>query len=332
MNCPTTNREACSSAIYRTFGATGFTHSEEREMILCHCCKGGALNWKEGDTKMEKRKLGKIDEYLSIVGFGGIVVNGEEPENAKQIVATAVEERGINYFDVAPSYGNAEERLGPALEPYRDSVFLACKTGKRDAKGAEEELHQSLKYLRTDHFDLYQFHALRTMEDVEKIVAPGGAMETFVKAREQGLIRYLGFSAHSEEAAMALMDQFEPDTILFPFNWVAWNQKNFGPRVLEKAQKKGLGILALKALAKRKWKEGEERKWDKTWYSPVDSSEEAALALRFTLSKPITAAVSPGDARLLWWACDAADEFTPLSEKETAEVAKRSAGLDPLFP
>nr|MBC8191083.1 aldo/keto reductase [FCB group bacterium] len=120
---------------------------------------------------MEKRKLGKTDEYLSIVGFGGIVLTDEEPENAKQIVATAVEERGINYFDVAPSYGNAEERLGPALEPYRDSVFLACKTGKRDAKGAEEELHQSLKYLRTDHFDLYQFHGVSSMEDVEKIMA-----------------------------------------------------------------------------------------------------------------------------------------------------------------
>lgn len=281
---------------------------------------------------MERRKLGKTGEELTIAGFGGIVVKDETPENAKRIVAKAVEERGVNYFDVAPSYGNAEERLGPALEPYRDSVFLACKTGKRDAKGAEEELHRSLKRLRTDHFDLYQFHAVASMEDVEKITASGGALETFMKAREQGLVRHLGFSAHSEEAAMELMDRFEAETILFPFNWVCWHQGNFGHRVLEKAQKKGLGILALKSLAKRRWKKDEKREWNKVWYSPVDTFEEALLAFRFTLSKPITAATSPSHAELLWWLCDAADQFTPLSEEEAKEVAERSAGLEPLFP
>ncbi len=281
---------------------------------------------------MERRKLGKTGEELSIAGFGGIVVKGETPENAKRIVAMAAEERGVNYFDVAPSYGNAEERLGPALEPYRDSVFLACKTGKRDAKGAEEELHRSLKLLRTDHFDLYQFHAVASMEDVDKITASGGALETFMKAREQGLVRHLGFSAHSEEAAMELMDRFEAETILFPFNWVCWHQGNFGHRVLKKAQEKGLGILALKSLAKRRWKKDEERKWNKVWYSPVDTFEEASRAFRFTLSKPITAATSPSHAELLWWMCDAADKFTPLSEEEAKEVAERSAGLEPLFP
>jgi aryl-alcohol dehydrogenase-like predicted oxidoreductase len=280
---------------------------------------------------MEKRRLGKTGELLSMVGFGGIVVMDEEQSAANRFVAQAVD-RGINYFDVAPMYGNAEERLGPALEPYRTSVFLACKTDKRTAEEATKELHRSLKRLRTDHFDLYQLHVVTTMEEVEQIMGPGGAMEVLVKAREQGLVRYLGFSAHSEEAALALLDRFEFDSILFPFNWVCWHQGHFGPRVLDKAQEKGVGILALKTLAKRKWKENEERKWSKTWYSPVDTFEEASLALRFTLSKPITAAVSPSHAELLWWACDAADQFKPLSEEEAAQVAQRSEGLDPIFP
>jgi len=281
---------------------------------------------------MDKRKLGKTGEEISMVGFGGIVVRNETPEAAKRFVAMAVEERGVNYFDVAPTYGNAEERLGPALEPHRDSVFLACKTGKRDAKGAEEELHSSLKRLRTDHFDLYQLHSVASMDDVEQITAPGGALETFIKAREKGLTRFLGFSAHSEEAAMELMDRFAFDTMLFPFNWVCWHQGNFGHKVLEKAHKEGLGILAIKALAKRRWKEDEKRNWNKVWYSPVDTFEEASLALRFTLSKPITAAVSPSHVEFLWWACDAADKFAPLSEEEAKEVAERSAGLEPIFP
>lgn len=281
---------------------------------------------------MEKRKLGKTGEFLTIVGFGGILVTDETPEYAAEVVAKAVEERGINYFDVAPSYGNAEERLGPALKPYRDGVFLACKTGKRDAVGAEEELHNSLALLHTDHFDLYQLHAVKTPEDVAQILAPGGALETFVKAREKGLVRFLGFSAHSEEAAIALMEAFDFDTILAPFNWATWHKGQFGARMLAEAVKRDMGVLALKSLAKRSWAEGEARRWKKTWYSPVDTFEEAQLAFRFTLSKPITAAVSPGHEELLWWMCDIAEHFTPLTEAEDAQLAAMSADLDVIFP
>jgi len=280
---------------------------------------------------MEKRQYGKTGEFLSVVGFGGILVMNEEPSTASRLVAEAVD-RGINYFDVAPSYGDAEERLGPALEPYRKSVFLACKTEKRTAEEASEELRQSLERLHTDYFDLYQLHAVTTMEEVDQITGPGGALETFVKARDEGVVRYLGFSAHSEEAALALMERFELDSILFPFNWACWHKGKFGPKVLETAQEKGVARLALKALAKRKWKEGEERRWSKAWYSPVDTFEEASLAMRFTLSKPITAAVSPGHLELLRWACDAADRFTPLSAEEDAQLAKRAQDLDVIFP
>ena len=211
---------------------------------------------------MEKRRYGKTNIYLSVVGFGGIVVMDEEQKAADRIVAEAID-RGINYFDVAPSYGDAEERLGPALEPYRDSVFLACKTAERTKKGASKELHQSLKRLRTDYFDLYQLHGVKTLEEVNRIFSEGGATETLLEAREQGIVKYLGFSAHSEETALALLDRFDFDSILFPINWVCWHQGNFGPRVVEKAKEKGVAILALKTLAKRKLKEGEKKKWSK---------------------------------------------------------------------
>ena len=280
---------------------------------------------------MQKRELGKTGELLSIVGFGGIVVMNETPESARSLVKQAIE-RGVNYFDVAPSYGNAEERLGPALEPYRDSVFLACKTAKRDREGAAAELKRSLELLHTDHFDLYQLHGVTNLEEVDQIMAPGGAMETVLQARHQGVTKYIGFSAHSEEAALALMDRFDFDSILFPFNWVCWHQSNFGPQVTRKAEEKGVAMLALKALAKRRWRDGEERTWPKCWYAPADDPEEAALALRFTLSRPITAAVSPSHAELLWWACDAADSFSPLSAEEEEELARRSEGLEPIFP
>ena len=281
---------------------------------------------------MEKRTLGKTGEKLTMVGFGGIAVRDETPENAAKLVSQAVNERGINYFDVAPSYGNSEECLGPALKPYRKGVFLACKTGERTAEGAERELHESLEKLCTDHFDLYQLHAMTSMEDVETALGPGGALETFVKAREKGLVRFLGFSAHSEEAALALMDRFNFDTILFPFNWVCWNEGKFGPAVLAKAREKEMGILALKTMAKRRWQEDEERQWNKCWYSPVDTYAEALMAVRFTFSRPINAGPSPGHAELLWWMCDAAEQFTPLTPAEEVEVAQRARGLAPIFP
>ena len=152
---------------------------------------------------MQKRPYGATGESLSLIGFGGIVVMGAEQAEADRRVRAAFE-RGINYFDVAPSYGDAQDRLGPALVGLREQVFLACKTGKRDKAGAAAELRDSLKSLQTDRFDLYQLHAVSSVEEAETCLAPGGALEAFLEARDAGLVRYLGFSAHSAEAALLL--------------------------------------------------------------------------------------------------------------------------------
>src|ERR1700689_1028071 len=166
------------------------------------------------------RRRYRDDVELSIIGFGGMVVVGQEQKNASRMVAEAVA-CGVNYFDVAPTYGDgeAEIKLGNALAPYRQNVFLACKTTARNAADAQKELDRSLDRLHTDHFDLYQFHAVSSLDDVARILGPGGAAEAFVKARAQGNARYLGCSAHSAEAALALMDGFHLDSILFPVNF-----------------------------------------------------------------------------------------------------------------
>lgn len=280
-----------------------------------------------------KRVLGRTGDKLSIIGLGGIVVMDTEPRASRNIVAEAFD-RGINYFDVAPSYGNAEERLGPALEPYRNRSFLACKTNKRDAQGAAVELENSLKTLRTDHFDLYQLHAMTTMGEVEKVFGPKGAMETFLAARKAGKIRFIGFSAHSVEAALALTDRFDFDTILFPFNFVLYSQAQFGPQALERANQKRMGVLALKAMAKTVWPKDmkeSDRPQPKCWYQPADMPEEATLALRWTLSQPITAAVPPGDGKYFKLAMDVAQRFEPIRPEEENRLMARAAGVEPLF-
>lgn len=276
------------------------------------------------------------DEWqLSIIGFGAIVVVGQEQSVANQTVANAMD-AGINYYDVAPSYGNgeAEEKLGPALEPFRKNVFLACKTTERKAAGAQRELEQSLRRLRTDHFDLYQFHSVTTMQDVETILGPGGAAEYFVKARKEGKFRYMGFSAHGAEAAIALMDRLPLDSILFPVNFVNYQQGNFGPQILEHAKKKGLARLALKAMAYTSWPQGlprEQRSHPKCWYQPTADRDLARKGIRFTLSEDVTAAIPPGDHQLFELAVDLARDFKPLSSAERQQILASTSGVQPIF-
>ena len=279
---------------------------------------------------MEKRKFGRTEEKLSVIGFGGIIVMQETAKDASRLVSMAID-RGINYFDVAPEYGNAQEILGQALKPYRKNIFLACKTLERTGKESKKELRDSLKKLKTDYFDLYQFHAVTTMEEVNQIISPGGALETFIEAKEKGLVKYLGFTAHSEEAALAMIDVYDFVSMLFPFNWVLWFKHNFGPKVLNKAREKGMGILALKALAKRALKKGEETRWEKCWYVPSDNYEEASPGLRFTLSLPVTSAVSPSHAELLWLSCDIADNFKPVTADEISILKEKSRNIYTIF-
>lgn len=301
--------------------------------------------WAELQGSMEKpsgplprRPLGKTGEELSVIGFGAIVVMGGDQKDANNRVSEAID-RGVNYFDVAPTYGKgeAQEKLGPALEPYRKNVFLACKTQKRDKAGAAEELRASLKEMRTDHFDLYQMHAIRDVEkDVERALAPGGAIEAFIEARDKGLVRFLGFSAHSVDAALRAIESGVFDTILYPTNFVCHYNGNFDQEPIAAAHEKGMGILALKSMARTDWAPGlkrEDRPVAKTWYEPLTDPAEAALALRWTLSQPgLTAAIPPGNEDLYRIALNVASVDRPLSRQEESALRQLAVGVTPIFP
>jgi aryl-alcohol dehydrogenase-like predicted oxidoreductase len=256
----------------------------------------------------------------------------EGPAQSKNIVAEAVD-RGINYFDIAPSYGNAQERLGPALAPYRKNCFLACKTEGRTKDDSRKQLEESLRQLKTDHVDLYQFHALTKMTDLDKVLAPGGAMETMEAAKKEGKIRYIGFSVHSAETAVAAMDRYPFDTVLFPVNFVLFSQAKFGPQILAKAQEKKIGILALKAMAKTTWPASEKKSHPepKCWYQPAAYPKEAAMGLRWTLGHPITAALPPGDEKYFRLAMDVAQNYKPLEHHEEIALLSGAVGAEPIF-
>jgi aryl-alcohol dehydrogenase-like predicted oxidoreductase len=282
-----------------------------------------------------RRTYGRTADTLSLVGFGGIVVMNATPADAAREVGEAFD-AGVTYFDVAPTYGNAQERLGPALAPYRARCFLACKTTEREAAGARRELEESLRLLQTDHFDLYQLHAVTTVEDVDRAFAKGGAMEVLAAAKKAGTVRYLGFSAHSEEAAHAALDRYPFDSVLFPFGFATWLKGSFGPSVHARAAREGRGILALKAMAHQKWQAGAEEKrarYKKAWYEPLDTLDRAALGLRFTANLPVDALVPPGERDLFRMALQLAQAgaLTPLTAQERRVLAAMAEASDPLF-
>ncbi len=283
-----------------------------------------------GNGSLPRRQLGKTGVEVSAIAMGGIVVMNLSQKDADAMVRWAYD-NGVTYFDVAPTYGDAEERLGPALKGLRDKVFLACKTEKRDKNGAAEALRQSLKRLQTDYFDLYQLHALRTREDVESAFAPDGAMGAILEAKEKGLIRFVGFSAHSEEAALMALERYPFDTIMLPVNFASWLKSGFGQKVLAKAKEMGAAVIAIKALAKTYWTG--ERKVPKCWYEPLTDREHALLALRFTLSQePVCVAVPPGDENLFQMAVQLGKQFQPLTAEELTALKTLAEPLTPVFP
>ena len=287
---------------------------------------------------MQQRPCPTLGRPVSVLGFGGIVLSGRPQADCDREVAEAVD-RGFTYFDVAPQYGDAQERMGPALRPFRDRVVLNCKTLEREGPAARAELDDSLKKLRTDRFDVYQLHAMATEEDVDRVLAPGGALGALEEAQRAGKCRALGFSAHGEGAALRLIGTGRFQAMLLPLNAVMLERGVFGPRALAAANAAGMTVYALKAMARGRSAPGAERAHPKCWYEAEDRAPIAELALRYTLGLPgVVAALPPGQPELFRLAAAAAGReegptlTTPLDAGEKARLLDAMADSRPLFP
>jgi len=280
-----------------------------------------------------RRVLGRTGREVSVVGFPGLALIHHDQEESTAGLHRAFE-RGINYFDVAPAYGNGEceIKMGIGLQGInRDDYFLACKTRMRDKDGAREELDRSLESLKTDHFDLYQLHCLKRPEEITEVLGPGGAMETILKAKEEGKVRAIGFSAHTTVAALTALQNFRFDTAMFPISFVEYFTIGFGKPVLKLAAEQGVAVLAMKAMCRGRWPEGMERtrKW---WYRSVEEKDEVDLAWRFVLSQqPVAAGIPPSFLDLLDKAIAAAGRFRPITEAELDKAQAIARTCESLF-
>jgi predicted aldo/keto reductase-like oxidoreductase len=285
------------------------------------------------EAAVPRRILGRTGQPVSIVGYPGLALIHHEQAECTRSLHQAFE-RGVNYFDNAPAYGNgdAEIKMGEGLQGLdRGKLFLACKTNKRDKDGAREELERSLKRWKTDHFDLYQMHHLRTPEEVRQALGPGGAIETFLKARDEGKVKYLGFSAHTTKGAIQAMQGFQFDTVMFPINFVEFFLLGFGREVLDLAEIQGAAVVAIKPMCRGAWPEGVERtrKW---WYRPVEDRDEIDLALRFTLSqKTVVAGFPPAFLDLTDRAIEVALNYRPTTPAEVDRLRDLAQTCQSIF-
>jgi len=283
---------------------------------------------------LRKRILGRTGRHVSMVALGGAGIGHLNQEEADKSIQFALD-HGLNMIDVAPSYGDAEARLGPWLQKCRDRFFLAEKTLERSRQGAWKELNASLGRLGVKSFDLYQMHAVRDFEDLSRASEENGAIEALKEAKETGLTKYIGLTGHADvRVHMRAIQMFDLDTILLPVSasaLVSHTPANDFRPVLKAASERGLGVVAIKSIAKGKWK-GEKRY--STWYEPSDVQKEIDRLVWFTLSQKGVATYSiAGDTKLWPKVIDAAERYRRLSEKEQVTFIDRLTrmGFEPIF-
>lgn len=222
---------------------------------------------------MEHRPLGKTGLNVSAIGLGAVQLGTVETDYALQLIHRALE-LGITYIDTARGYRDSEVKLGLGLEGQRDRVVLSTKTGAKTRDEAWQHIKESLERLRTDHVDNCHLHALRTGEDMDARLGPGGALEALVEAREQGLVHHIGCSAHRSQSLIEALGRFDFEVILVPMNMV--NREPLED-LIPLCQEKGVAVTVMKPLA--------------TGLLP------ATLALKWLLNQPIATAV-PGTTTL----------------------------------
>jgi aryl-alcohol dehydrogenase-like predicted oxidoreductase len=282
---------------------------------------------------MEKRVLGKTGHRSSIITLGGaIFIYPIEKKKGDAFIKYALD-HGVNHVDVAPTYGDAEVKLGKWIKEYRDDLFLGCKTRHRTKKDAEKELHKSLKNLQTDYFDLYQFHGLDTPTEISTVVSKTGSLQVFEEAREEGLIKHIGITSHNPENILKAFELIDFDTVLLPVNYVLHAhpdpQNDYEP-VLNMAKEKNIGVIAMKSIAKGPYPT--EKRTRNTWYQPFIIPEELEEALRFTLSQPVTTAASSSDIEIARMQIEKAEDFEPMTLEEQEKLLTKASEYKPLYP
>jgi len=280
---------------------------------------------------MERRRLGRLEHLSSVLVYGAAALAEVDQHTADESVAAALE-AGINHFDVAASYGDAELRLASWSGRLGPDAFLATKTGERDAEAAWAQINRSLERLAVDRVDLIQLHAVGDLEDLDRATGPGGALEAAVRARDEGMVSAIGITGHGHQAPathLEALSRFGFDTVLTPWNFVLAADPAYCrdfQALVAACTGADVALMTIKTVARRNWPDGADQRYA-TWYEPWDDPEHLQACVAFALRQPgVTAIATAGDVRLLDRIVQAAARAPSMSDADIDDVLGRAPG------
>lgn len=283
---------------------------------------------------METRRFGRTGHMSTVAIFGAAAFSNVSQEDADKAMERIIE-AGVNHIDIARSYGEAELRVGPWMPHERGRFFLGSKTTERTKEGAWKELQESLKRLQIEALDLYQIHAVTTMDELDAVTMKGGALEAFLEARQNGLTRFIGITGHGVNAPQIYLEalrRFDFDSVLFPLNFVQManpQYREYAEELIATCKAKDVGTMIIKSITRAPW--GNREHTATTWYEPFDNIEEIQPAVNFALSYDITGLCTAGDTRVLPLMLKACENFTRLSDSEKEAMIESGKQYEPLF-
>lgn len=285
---------------------------------------------------MERRRLGRIGHMSSVIIYGGAMLSETPQDVADRSIQLALDS-GINHFDTAAGYGDSELRLGPWMPRIRDQIFLASKTGDRTADGAHDSILRSLERLRVDKIDLIQLHGVCDLDDLDRAMGHGGALEGAVRARDEVLVDAIGITGHGMQAPAVHLEalrRFPYETVLTPYNYALARYPDYlraFEALVQEVRAQDAGLMLIKAAARNLWKTGEPHRRT-TWYEPLEEQEQIDAAIAFALARDeATGICSPGDVELLPMVVDAERRAGEMSMEHVAAELDRVPDLKPPF-
>ncbi len=285
-----------------------------------------------------KRRFGRTGHVSTRVIFGAAALYDADASDADRVLDLLLE-HGINHIDTAADYGKSEELLGRWIGRHREAFFLATKVGARDYQGARDSIRRSLDRMRIDQVDLLQLHCLILPQEWEQAMGPDGALRAAVEAREAGLTRFIGVTAHETVAPQMLqksLERFDFDSALLPYNYPMMQNPEYAAgfeRVTALCAQRDLPVQTIKAVARRRRRD--DSKAYSTWYEPLMEQSDIDTAVHWVLGRQDVFLNSAGDVGILPKLLDAAQRFDPSAPRadgEEMDAWVSRAGLEPLFP
>ena len=273
---------------------------------------------------METRRLGRLEHESSVLIYGAAALAEVSQDVADQSIQEALD-AGINHFDTAASYGDAELRLGPWMPRIRQQIFLATKTGERERDAAWTSINHSLERLQTDRLDLIQLHAVGDLDELDKATGTGGALEAAIRARDEGMVAAIGITGHGHDAPAThreALKRFPFDTVLTPLNYALGRDDDYRrswEELAAETQRVDAGLMIIKSISRRNWTEDDHRYT--TWYEPFDEQEKVSAALAWVLGhSQVTGIATAGEVRLLRLLVEAERDRANWSDERVTQV------------